>query len=170
MTTNVMTLPGTGYEGQELTGAERAALELAGATGARVEAWLLVLAGRVLEGADPVGEVDGPLFALGGSLRRVADTVAAVTSSIDPAGEGDVDHEQRYELTALVRFLVMEAAGRRLLTRAERVALLAVGALVLEMPGAVLGDFDQILPEVCAAIGEAMLLAAADGPASGPAR
>ena len=125
---------------------------------------------RVLEGADPVGEADGPLFALGGGLRRVADTVAAVTASIDPAGEGDVDHEQRYELTALVRFLVMDPAGRRLLTRAERVALLAVGALVLEIPGAMLGDFDLILPEVCEAIGEALLLATADGPASRPAR
>lgn len=41
MTTNVIALPVTGpagYEGQELTGAERGALELATSAGARAEA------------------------------------------------------------------------------------------------------------------------------------
>ncbi|MGW4651242.1 hypothetical protein [Kitasatospora sp. NPDC004289] len=91
-----------------------------------------------------------------------------MTGGIDPAGEGDVDVEQRYELTALVRHYVMEPVGRELLTRTERVSLLAVGALVVEMLGAVLGDFELVLPEVCEAIDEALVLAgaAADGPAA----
>ncbi|MFI5534543.1 hypothetical protein ACIA8O_39010 [Kitasatospora sp. NPDC051853] len=155
-------------EGSELTEAERAALELAAATGSRVKGWLEVLAERAVDGADPAADSDGPRFGLGAGLRRIADTVAAVTGGIDPAGLGDVDFEQRYELTALVRHYVMEPVGRRLLSRAERVALLAVGALVLEAPGAVLGDFDLILPELCEAIDEALVLAgaAADGPAA----
>ncbi|MFD0573950.1 hypothetical protein ACFQ0T_38000 [Kitasatospora gansuensis] len=91
-----------------------------------------MLADRVLDGANPADDGDEPRFGLGGGLRHLTGTVAAVMDGIDPAGEGDVDFEQRYGLTSMVRHCVMEPAGRELLSRAERSALIAIDdALVL---------------------------------------
>ncbi len=84
--------------------------------------------------------------------------------AIDPAGPGEADPQTRYELTNLVRHYTMEPAGRAQLRPAERVALVAVGALVADAPNTVLGDFEDLLPELCAAIDEALALADDLGP------
>ncbi|MFJ8444384.1 hypothetical protein [Kitasatospora griseola] len=148
-----------------LTGEERAALERAADTGARAQTWLLALAERVLAGANPAAGGDG-LFGLGMVLRRMAGTVTAVLDGIDPSGNGEADLEVQYELTNLIRHHVMEPVGREQLRLPECVALIAIGGLVIDAPNLVLGDLEVLLPELCDAIDEALVLAGGDGSAT----
>ncbi|BFV61208.1 hypothetical protein KCMC57_up63120 [Kitasatospora sp. CMC57] len=123
-----------------LTGAEQAALEQAAATGERTADWIRDLAARW-----PDAERE---------LADLADTLADVMARIDPAGEGEIDAEAHYDLTARLRHTVTLPAAREHLTAAERVALVAADSPII-----VLGDFDLALPCLCEAIDDALNLA-----------
>ncbi|MGW2401809.1 hypothetical protein ACWCYY_35170 [Kitasatospora sp. NPDC001664] len=129
-------------EGQALTEEEQAALEQAAATGTAAAEWIRSLGGRW---PDARGELAG-----------LADTLAEVMATIDPAGEGEIDAQAHYELTVGVRHMVVLPAAREHLSAAERVALVAVGAVAADAPVTVLGDFDTALPVLCEAIDDAL--------------
>ncbi|MGW4652318.1 hypothetical protein [Kitasatospora sp. NPDC004289] len=141
-------------EGTALTGEEQAALEQAAVAGELAAGWIRSLGGRWPDARR--------------ELAALADTVAEVMGGIDPAGEGEVDVEAHYELTVGVRHMVVLPAARQHLTAAERVALVAVGAVAADAPITVLGDFDQALPVLCEAIDDALDHARASVPVSEP--
>ncbi|MED7947393.1 hypothetical protein PUR61_00990 [Streptomyces sp. BE20] len=60
---------------------------------------------------------------------------------------------------ARLRHTVTLPAAREHLTAAERVALVAIGAVAADCPITVLGDFDLALPVLCEAIDDALDLA-----------
>lgn len=125
-----------------LTGPEQAALEQAAVTGERAAEWIRGLAGRWPDASR--------------ELTGLADTLAEVMTRIDPAGEGEIGAEAHYDLTARLRHTVALPAAREHLTAAERVTLVAVGAIAADAPVTVLGDFDLALPVLCETIDDAL--------------
>ncbi|MFE3875477.1 hypothetical protein ACFXPX_13880 [Kitasatospora sp. NPDC059146] len=130
---------------EELTEEERAGLQLAAAAGERAAAWVRELARR-----QPV-EVHGRVLEL--TAEAIEQTC---TREIIPGNDDDLAAELRYRLDGGVLLGATNLETLPELTRGERIALAAVAALALAMPGTAVTWYERELPHLSQVMDDAI--------------
>ncbi|MFE4360429.1 hypothetical protein [Kitasatospora sp. NPDC056800] len=141
--------------GEELTEQERAGLQVAAAAGERAAAWVRELARR-----QPV-EVHARVLEL--TAEAIEQTC---TREIIPSNDNELATELRYRLDGGVLLGATSLETLPELTGGERIALAAVAALALAMPGTAVTWYERELP----ALAQVMDDAVAAGRAAQPGR
>ncbi|MGW7582728.1 hypothetical protein ACWGKU_28745 [Kitasatospora sp. NPDC054768] len=141
---------GAGDEDQEQRERERqhavneVLAEAAGA-GRRAAGWVRELAGRQQEERHRI------------VLERAADAVErAAGPEVVPGGEGQLDDELAYDLSAGIVTGNPYAEALPELSMGERIALITVCALAAAMPASVLGELERELPALAATMDAAV--------------
>ncbi|MEU6972100.1 hypothetical protein AB0A71_31145 [Kitasatospora aureofaciens] len=130
---------------EELTEEERAGLQAAAAAGERAAAWVRELARR-----QPV-EVHGRVLEL--TAEAIEQTC---TREIIPGNDNELAAELRYRLDGGVLLGATHLGTLPELTDGERVALAAVAALALAMPGTALTWYERELPHLAQVMNDAV--------------
>lgn len=113
--------------------------------GRRAAVWARELAGRQEEERHRI------------VLERAADAVErAAGREVVPGGEGQLDEEPAYDLSAGIVTGSPYVAVLPKLSMGERVALVAVCALAAAMPASVLGELERELPALAATMDAAV--------------
>lgn len=140
---------------EELTEEERVGLQAAAAAGERAAAWVRELARRQ------------PVEAHGRVLELTADAIEQTcTREIIPGNDNDLAAELRYRLDGGVLLGATNLETVPELTGGERIALAAVAALALAMPGTALTWYERELPHLAHVMDDAV----AAGRAAQPGR
>ncbi|MER8103917.1 hypothetical protein [Kitasatospora sp. NPDC094016] len=141
--------------GEELTEEERAGLQVAAAAGERAAIWV-----RQLARHQPV-EIHGRVLEL--TAEAIEQTC---TREIIPGNDNELAAELRYRLDGGVLLGATNLETLPELTGGERIALAAVTALALAMPGTALTWYERELPHLAQVMDEAV----AAGRAAAPGR